>query len=35
MTPRDMPTAPGRRALGQRSLGKPTVLLTNKDALEA
>ncbi len=33
MTPRDMPTAPGRRVLGQRTLGKPTVLLTNKDAL--
>lgn len=33
MTPRDMPSAPARRMLGQRSLGKPTVLLTNQDSL--
>src|SRR5205085_11976905 len=33
MTTRDFPTAPARTLLGQRSLEKPTVLLTNRHSL--
>jgi C-terminal processing protease CtpA/Prc len=33
MTPRDGSTAPSRQALGQRSLGLPTVLVTNESTL--
>ena len=33
MTPRGAPTAPARSALGQRSLEKPTVLVTNQHSL--
>ena len=33
MTVRGMPTAPARSALGQRSLEKPTVLVTNQHSL--
>ena len=33
MTPRDGSTEPGRQALGQRSLGLPTVLVTNESTL--
>jgi tricorn protease len=33
MTLRGMPTAPARSALGQRSLEKPTVLVTNQHSL--
>jgi Tol biopolymer transport system component/C-terminal processing protease CtpA/Prc len=33
MTPRDQPEAPARRVLGQRTLDRPTVLLTNKHCL--
>ncbi len=33
MTPRDFPSAPARSLLGQRSLEKPTVLLTNRHSL--
>jgi Tol biopolymer transport system component/C-terminal processing protease CtpA/Prc len=33
MTVRGMPTAPARSALGQRSLEKPTVLITNQHSL--
>jgi len=33
MTFRDFPTAPARTILGQRSLEKPTVLLTNRNSL--
>jgi Tol biopolymer transport system component/C-terminal processing protease CtpA/Prc len=33
MTLRGMPTAPARSALGQRSLEKPTVLVTNQQSL--
>jgi C-terminal processing protease CtpA/Prc len=33
MTPRGMPTTPARSALGQRSLEKPTVLVTNQHSL--
>ncbi|HEX9163050.1 MAG TPA: S41 family peptidase [Thermoanaerobaculia bacterium] len=33
MTPRDFPSAPARTLLGQRSLEKPTVLVTNRHSL--
>jgi Tol biopolymer transport system component/C-terminal processing protease CtpA/Prc len=33
MTPRDLTTIPSRQALGQRALGKPTVLVTNESSL--
>ena len=33
MTPRDLFPIPGRQALGQRALGKPTVLVTNESSL--
>jgi len=33
MTPRGMPTGPARTILGQRALGRPTVLVTNQDSL--
>ncbi len=33
MTPRGIPTAPARSMLGQRSLEKPTVLVTNQHSL--
>jgi C-terminal processing protease CtpA/Prc len=33
MTQRGMPTAPARSSLGQRSLEKPTVLVTNQHSL--
>lgn len=33
MTPRDLPTAPARRVLGQRALELPTILLTNQNSL--
>ena len=33
MTPRDQSTVPSRQALGQRSLGLPTVLVTNESTL--
>ncbi len=33
MTPRDGSTAPGRQLLGQRSLGLPTILVTNESTL--
>ena len=33
MTPRDRFPVPGRQALGQRALGKPTVLVTNESSL--
>jgi tricorn protease len=33
MTPRDGSTMPGRQSLGQRSLGLPTVLVTNESTL--
>jgi tricorn protease len=33
MTPRGMPTAPARSALGQRALELPTILLTNQHSL--
>ncbi|WP_033965561.1 MULTISPECIES: S41 family peptidase [unclassified Sphingomonas] len=33
MTPRDLFSLPGRQALGQRALGKPTVLVTNESSL--
>lgn len=33
MTTRGLPTAPSRQALGQRALGKPTILLTNESSL--
>ena len=33
MTPRDLFPLPGRQALGQRALGKPTVLVTNESSL--
>ena len=33
MTPRGMPTGPARTILGQRALGRPTVLITNQDSL--
>ena len=33
MTPRDLFPIPGRQALGQRALGKPTVLLINESSL--
>ena len=33
MTPRDGETVPSRQALGQRSLGLPTVLVTNESTL--
>jgi Tol biopolymer transport system component/C-terminal processing protease CtpA/Prc len=33
MTPRGLPTSPARTVLGQRALGRPTVLLTNQDSL--
>lgn len=32
-TPRDQATSPARRSLGQRALGKPTILLTNRNTL--
>ncbi len=33
MTPRDQPTAPARTLLGQRSLERPTILVTNQESL--
>ena len=33
MTTRGLPTVPSRQALGQRALGKPTILLTNESSL--
>ena len=33
MTPRDLFPVPSRQALGQRALGKPTVLVTNESSL--
>jgi C-terminal processing protease CtpA/Prc len=33
MTSRDFPTAPARTLLGQRSLEKPTILVTNRHSL--
>jgi Tol biopolymer transport system component/C-terminal processing protease CtpA/Prc len=33
MTPRDGATAPSRQSLGQRALGKPTVLVVNESTL--
>ncbi|HEU4690721.1 MAG TPA: S41 family peptidase, partial [Vicinamibacterales bacterium] len=33
MTPRGLPTAPARSALGQRALELPTILLTNQHSL--
>ena len=33
MTPRGMPTGPARTILGQRALGRPTILITNQDSL--
>jgi tricorn protease len=33
MTPRGSPTAPGRTVLGQRALGRPTALVTNRHSL--
>ncbi len=33
MTPRDGATVPSRQALGQRALGRPTVLVTNESTL--
>lgn len=33
MTPRDLFPVPGRQALGQRALGRPTVLVTNESSL--
>ena len=33
MTPRGLPTAPARTMLGQRSLERPTILLTNQHSL--
>ncbi len=33
MTPRDGTTEPSRQSLGQRALGKPTVLITNESTL--
>ena len=33
MTPRGLPTAPARTVLGQRSLERPTILLTNQHSL--
>ena len=33
MTPRDLPTAPARSVLGQRSLELPTILVTNQHSL--
>jgi len=33
MTPRDLTALPSRQALGQRSLGLPTVLVTNESSL--
>lgn len=33
MTTRGLPTAPSRQELGQRALGKPTILLTNESSL--
>jgi C-terminal processing protease CtpA/Prc len=33
MTPRDLFGLPSRQALGQRALGKPTVLITNESSL--
>jgi len=33
MTPRDLPTAPARTMLGQRSLERPTILVTNQHSL--
>jgi tricorn protease len=33
MTVRGMPTIPARQMLGQRALGKPTILLTNESSL--
>ncbi len=33
MTPRGLPTAPGRSVLGQRSLELPTILVTNQHSL--
>ncbi|HEX4007993.1 MAG TPA: S41 family peptidase [Acidobacteriaceae bacterium] len=33
MTTRGMPTEPSRQELGQRALGKPTILLTNESSL--
>lgn len=33
MTPRGLPTSPSRQLLGQRALGKPTILLTNESTL--
>lgn len=33
LTPRGLPGAPARQLLGQRALGKPTVLVTNQNTL--
>jgi len=33
MTPRGFPPSPSRQMLGQRALGKPTILLTNESTL--
>jgi tricorn protease len=33
MTPRGLPTGPARTILGQRALGRPTILITNQDSL--
>ena len=33
LTPRGLPAAPARQLLGQRALGKPTVLVTNQSTL--
>jgi Tol biopolymer transport system component len=33
LTPRGLPSAPARQLLGQRALGKPTVLVTNQSTL--
>lgn len=33
LTPRDLPPTPSRQILGQRALGKPTILLTNESTL--
>lgn len=33
LTPRGLPAAPARQLLGQRALGKPTVLVTNSSTL--
>jgi C-terminal processing protease CtpA/Prc len=33
MTPRGLPPASGRSLLGQRALGKPTILVTNQHSL--